>query len=78
MWEKAIQDEILALMKNKTWQLVEWPQDKNVVDGKFVLRKKMKSDGSLDKYKARLVARGFSREYEMEADLLTKPLKKEN
>lgn len=61
-WEKAIQDEIFALMKNKTWQLVEWPQGKNVVDSKIILRKKLKSNGSLDKYKARLVARGFSQE----------------
>jgi hypothetical protein len=51
--------EYMALMKNKTWHLVPSRKGINVVDCKWVWKKKYKFDGSLDKYKDRLVAKGF-------------------
>ena len=44
---------------NDTWTLVERPKDKNVIPGKWVYKVKTKADGSLEKYKARYVAKGF-------------------
>jgi histone deacetylase 1/2 len=53
----------MALIKNKTWHLVPPRKGINVVDCKWVWKKKYKSDGSLDKYKGRLVAKGFKQRY---------------
>lgn len=53
-WQKAMDSEINSLNKNNTWQIVEKPKDKKVIDVKWVFKKK-----SNDDYKARLVARGF-------------------
>lgn len=59
-WLQAMQSEIDGLKSQKVWDVVEMPVDKNVVDCKWVLRVKRNSDGSIQKFKARLVARGFS------------------
>ena len=61
-WEKAINEEMESLHENKTWSLVERPNNKNIVGSKFVFKLKRKSDGSLERHKARLVARGFTQE----------------
>lgn len=59
-WKKAIRNEITALIKNKTWELVEKPRNKNIIGCKLILKKKFKQDGSLEKWKARIVAKGFT------------------
>ena len=48
-----------ALMKNKTCNLVPPQKGRNVIDCKYVCKIKRKQDGSLDRYKARLVAKRF-------------------
>ncbi|CDO78280.1 hypothetical protein BN946_scf184674.g2 [Trametes cinnabarina] len=51
------------LVANKTWRIVPRPSTGNIVDSKWVLRVKNNSAGEIDKYKARLVARGFTQIY---------------
>ena len=58
-WTEAMLQELKSLEETKTWDLVERPNDKNVIPGKWVYKIKTKADGSLDKYKARYVAKGF-------------------
>uniref|UniRef100_A0A8R7UV17 Reverse transcriptase Ty1/copia-type domain-containing protein n=1 Tax=Triticum urartu TaxID=4572 RepID=A0A8R7UV17_TRIUA len=53
-------DEFSALQNNQTWDLVPRPPGANVVSGKWIFRHKLKQDGSLDRYKARWVLRGFT------------------
>ena len=55
-----MQNEYDSLIKNKTWELVELPKGKNVVNNKWVYKNKFKFDGRIEKHKARLVAKGYS------------------
>ena len=54
-----MQEEFDALVRNRTWQLVPRPPHANVISGKWVFRHKTRPDGSLERYKARWVVRGF-------------------
>jgi histone deacetylase 1/2 len=51
-----------ALMKNKTWHLVPPQKGENVI-GCWVYKVKKKTDGSINRYKARLVTKGFKQRY---------------
>ena len=59
-WHEAMDSEYQSLMENGTWQLVPQPSDRKLVSCKWLLRKKFHADGTISRYKARLVARGFS------------------
>jgi len=59
-WEEACQQEITAHMENGTWQLVELPHGRTPVGSRWVFHIKRTADGSIERYKARLVAQGFS------------------
>jgi Reverse transcriptase (RNA-dependent DNA polymerase) len=62
-WQHTIEHEIETLERAGTWDTVPCPEGKNVVGSKWVFRLKRKADGAIDKYKARLVARGFTQIY---------------
>ncbi|GLU01768.1 hypothetical protein SLE2022_190540 [Rubroshorea leprosula] len=59
-WKTAMQEELNMFEKNATWKLVDRPTNKNVIGVKWVYKVKLKSDGSLNKCKARLVVKGYS------------------
>lgn len=59
-WDDAMAVEYSSLMKNDTWELVPLPHGRKLVRCKWVYRTKYAADGSIDKYKASLVAKGFS------------------
>jgi hypothetical protein len=61
-WLKAMHEELDSISKNKVWDLTELPTGRIPVGCKWVLRKKYKADGSLDKYKARLMAKRFTQQ----------------
>ena len=58
-WKKAIMEEKTALEKNGIWEIVQKPEDKSPVGCKWVFTIKYKSDGSIEHYKARLVAKAL-------------------
>ena len=58
-WVSAMNNEYLALQRNKTWDLVPFSYEMNLIDCKWVFRVKYNPDGSILKHKARLVAKGF-------------------
>lgn len=59
-WKIAMEEEMHALHKNNTWSLVPKPPNTNIVGSKWIFKTKLKEDGSLERHKARLVARGYS------------------
>lgn len=58
-WNQAMKEEMTTIEDNKTWQLVDKPKDKNVIGVKWVYRTKLNPDRSINKYKARLVVKGY-------------------
>ena len=58
-WLHAMKEEFSALIKNQTWTLVELPFHKALIDSKWVFHVKYNLDGSINKYKAHLVAKGY-------------------
>ncbi|GAA0172880.1 hypothetical protein LIER_26614 [Lithospermum erythrorhizon] len=57
-WKLTIQDEYDALIENKTWELVLRPSNTNVIRSFWIFMHKRRSDGSFERYKARLVGDG--------------------
>jgi hypothetical protein len=62
-WKEAMNNEIEALEKNRTWHLVPPRKGVNIIDCKWVYTIKRKSDATIDRYKARLVAKGLKQRY---------------
>lgn len=66
-WHNAMEKEHEALMSNKVWKLVPRPENTNIIKCKWVYRMKCDHVGN-SRYKARLVARGFSQQYGVDYD----------
>ncbi|XP_071685400.1 uncharacterized protein [Lolium perenne] len=62
-WCEAMSEEYNALLHNRTWHLVPSSPSKNIIDCKWVYRIKKHADGTIDRYKSRLVAKGFKQRY---------------
>lgn len=58
-WKLAMEEELENLRKNETWEIVPRPKDRKIVKCKWVFKKKYEN-GSVSRYKARLVARGYT------------------
>lgn len=59
-WKQDMQSEFDALMSNYTWNLIPPSDHQNIVENKWIFRVKRKPDGSIQWYKDRLVAKGFT------------------
>ncbi|XP_020596126.1 uncharacterized protein LOC110036103 [Phalaenopsis equestris] len=60
---KAMAEELYALQKTDTWDLISLPPGKRAIGSRWVYKIKTKSDGFVERYKARLVAKGLSQQY---------------
>ena len=58
-WKEAINNEVEFILQNHMWELVDLPPGSKPPRYKWIFKKKMKADGSIDKYKARLVIKGY-------------------
>jgi len=62
-WHDAIETELLAIEKNQTWDIVPCPPSIKPFVSKFVFTIKLRLDGSIDRYKARLVVLGNKKQF---------------
>jgi len=65
-WIRAMNEEMNALERNETWEIVERPKDKKAVGCRWIYTVKYKSNGTLDRYKAKLVEKGYTQTYEID------------
>ncbi|GJY61054.1 ribonuclease H-like domain-containing protein [Tanacetum coccineum] len=76
-WQKAMLEEYNALITNRTWVLVPRPANVNIVHSMWLFRHKFNADGSLSRYKARLVVNGRGQQLAIDCDetfsLIVKP-----
>ncbi|KAL4271204.1 hypothetical protein GQ457_13G028940 [Hibiscus cannabinus] len=59
-WMAALQEEIEALHKNNTWDLVPLPQGRKPIGNKWVFKIKRNADDQFERYRARLVVKGYA------------------
>ena len=62
-WQEAMECEIESLRKHNVWELVPLPKGRKLVGSKWVFKTKVNPEGETERYKARLVAQGFSQKY---------------
>ena len=77
-WRDAVFEEMRALEKNKTWDIVKLQEGKHTVGCKWVFTIKYKSDCYIKRYKVRLVAKGFTQTYRVDFAKTFAPVAKLN
>eukprot|EP00253_Pinus_taeda_P006865 PITA_06865 len=60
VWREAMMEEYSSIMKNDVWEVVSRPEGKSIVTSRWLYKINHVADGSVEKFKARFVARGFS------------------
>lgn len=65
-WKEAMNEEMDSLLQNKTWILTELPPNKQALPNRWVFKIKRKANGEIDRYKARLVVKGYCQKYNID------------
>lgn len=73
-WLEAMRSEMESLNRNDTWELRELPEGKSAVGCKWVYKLKRNGAGEIERYKARLVAQGFSQKFGTDYDQVFAPV----
>ena len=75
-WKEAMLEEFSSLVMHQTWDLVDLPKGRNIVGCKWVFKTKRDASGEIDRFKARLVAQGYSQEHGIDYDEVFAPVAK--
>ena len=58
-WLEAMKSKMGSMYENKVWTLVDFPDDRQDIENKWIFKKKTDADGNITVYKARLVTKVF-------------------
>ena len=73
-WKRVVDVEIQSIEKNGTWTLVELPKAATSIRVKWVYKTKLNQHGDIDKYKARLVSKGYAQQPEIDYEEVHAPI----
>jgi hypothetical protein len=65
-WKDAIKSELDSIVSNQTWELSDLPKGSKPISSKWIFKKKMRPDGTIERFKARLVVRGFTQKKDVD------------
>jgi Reverse transcriptase (RNA-dependent DNA polymerase) len=67
-WLNAMKEELNSIHENETWILADLPDGRRAIGSKWVFKRKFDENGKVSRFKARLVAQGFSQRYGIDYD----------
>lgn len=73
-WRQAMDEEIMSIVKNDTWELTTLPKGQKAIGVKWVYKTKKNAKGEVEKYKARLVAKGYKQKYGIDYEEVFAPV----
>ncbi|KAJ4728612.1 Retrovirus-related Pol polyprotein from transposon TNT 1-94 [Melia azedarach] len=73
-WKNAVDEEIKVILNNNTWELVSLPKGHKAIGVKWVHKVKQNSKGEIERYKVRLVAKGYSQRVGIDYDEMFAPV----
>lgn len=73
-WKKAMANEVESIEKNKTWVLTDLPEGHKAIDFKWVYKLKRDTERKIQKYKARLVVKGYVQRYGIDYEEVFAPV----
>ena len=73
-WNKAMLSEMKSLNDNEVWELVKLPEGRKAIGCKWIFKTKVDGDGNIERYKARLVAQGFTQKFGVDYDQTFSPV----
>lgn len=76
LWKQAVNEELQALQQNNTWEITALPSRKTIVGCKWIFTVKYGSDESINQYKARPVAKGYTQSYGVDYQETFSPIAK--
>ncbi|CAI7859548.1 unnamed protein product [Closterium sp. NIES-54] len=75
-WKKAMESELNSIEENGMWELVELPEGRNAITSKWLFKIKSDADGKIQRYKSRLVAKGYQQKEKVDYKDLFAPVVK--
>ncbi|CAI7813579.1 unnamed protein product [Closterium sp. NIES-53] len=75
-WKKAMESELKNIEENGTWELVELPEGRKAITSKWLFKIKSDADGKIERYKSRLVAKGYQQKDKVDYKEFSSPVVK--
>ncbi|CAI5979108.1 unnamed protein product [Closterium sp. NIES-64] len=75
-WKKAMESELKSIEENDTFELVELPEGRTAITSKWLFKIKLDADGKIERYKSRLVAKGYQQKEKVDFKELFAPVVK--
>ncbi|CAI7862462.1 unnamed protein product [Closterium sp. NIES-53] len=75
-WKQAMESEMKCIVENSTWELVQIPEGRKAITSKWLFKIKSDADGKIERYKSRLVAKGYQQKEKMDYKELFAPVVK--